>query len=75
MNFKIKLRTSGGGKREVDLPATSVQDAIDQIKELYINCTISDIDLITSNVNNIRLYSHGEQVECDQSLIYRPFTD
>lgn len=75
MKFKVKLRTSGGGKREVDLPATSVQDAIDQTKESYRGCTIVSVDLIPSNINGIRLYDHGQQVECDKSLIYHPFQD
>lgn len=73
MNFKVKLITSGGGKRQIDLPATSVQDAIDQAKESYLGCTIESVDLIPSKMNNIRIYDRGEQTECDRSLIYNPF--
>lgn len=73
MNFKVNLITSGGGKRELDLPATSVQDAINKTKETYSGCIIKSVDLIPSKINNIRIYDRGEQTECDRSLIYHPF--
>lgn len=75
MKFKVKLRTSGGGKREVELPATSVQDAIDQINQSYPGCTILGTDLMPSNINSIRIYDHGQQTKCNKSLIYHPFKD
>ena len=73
MQFLVKLKTNRGGLREVELTASSVQDAIDQAKESYKDCVIRDVDLIPKSRNSIRLYSHGDQTECDASLIYRPF--
>jgi len=75
MRFKVKLITNGGGKRELELPATSVQDAIDQTKESYPGCSIKGVDLIPERLNTVVVYDGGDQKECDWSLIYHPFQD
>jgi len=72
MLFKVKLTTSGGGKRDLEIEATSVQDAKDQASKTYKNCKISDIDLIPKK-GKIRLYSHGDQVEAPADSLYDPF--
>lgn len=76
MTFKVKLFTSGGGRREVELPATSVQDAIDQTMRTYINCKIESVDLIPQKQDSIRIFAgYGEQYEIGRSLIYDPFSE
>jgi len=42
--FVVKLKTNRGGKREVDVPATSISDAENQIRELYKDCEIISTD-------------------------------
>jgi hypothetical protein len=73
MRWSIKLITSGGGKREVELDATSISDAHAQIIESYPGCTITGSDLIPAKITDIRIYDHGQQTTCDRSLIYHPF--
>ena len=75
MRWLIKFRTSGGGKREVELPATSVSDALEQIEETYKGYKLDSIDLIPARPRDIRIYDYGQQVLCDRSLIYDPFKD
>lgn len=36
----VQLVTKRGGKREIELPATSVEDALNSIRDLYVGCTI-----------------------------------
>lgn len=72
MRFKVKLTTKGGGKREVEIDATSVQDVKDRVEETYKDCTIQGIDLIPRS-GYVRLYSHGEQLEVPIESIYKPF--
>lgn len=73
MRWKVKLRTNGGGKREIELDATSISDALEQANESYPGCTIEGADLIPKKITVIRIYDHGEQTTCDRSLIYHPF--
>lgn len=75
MRWKVKLRTSGGGKREIELNATSISDAYSQAQESYPGCTIEGADLIPAKITDIRIYDHGEQTTCDRLLIYDPFKD
>lgn len=75
MRFKVKLITSGGGKRELELPATSVQDAIDQANSIYKGCTIEKIDLIPQRSDTIIIFSHGEQFEENRNILYNPFPE
>ena len=75
MKFKVILTTSGGGKRELELPATSVQDAIDQAKESYPGCNIKAVDLIPQGHNTTIIFSYGEQYEVGRSLIYDPWKE
>lgn len=72
MMFKVKLITSGGGQREIEIEATSVQDARDQTTTTYKNCTILDVDLIPKK-GHIRVYASGDQIELPQESIYIPF--
>lgn len=72
MRFKVKLTTKDGGKREIEIDATSVQDAKNQTNETYKDCTIHDVDLIPK-AGYVRLYSHGEQTEAPVETIYEPF--
>lgn len=72
MRFKVKLTTKGGGKREIEIDATSIQDAKDQANETYKDCTIHDVDLMP-RAGYVRLYSHGEQTEAPVETIYKPF--
>lgn len=72
MMFKVKLITSGGGKRELDLEATSVQDARDQVNQTYKNCEITNVDLIPKK-GQIRLFWQGDQIEAPENSLYVPF--
>lgn len=36
----IKIKTKGGGNREVELPATSVEDARKSVQDFYHGCKI-----------------------------------
>lgn len=72
MRFKVKLTTKGGARREIEIDATSVQDARDQTNETYKDCTIHDVDLIPK-AGYLRLYSDGEQTEAPVESIYKPF--
>jgi hypothetical protein len=73
MIFKIKLTTTGGGERNIELPATSVQDAVEQIKKIYPDHKLKDINLIPSRKGTVVVYSNGDQEEIDTSSIYYPF--
>lgn len=72
MRFKVKLTTKSGGEREIEIDATSVQDAKDQTKQTYKDCTIHEVDLIPKE-GYLRLYSDGEQTEAPVESIYKPF--
>lgn len=72
MQFKVNLITGAGGKREITIEGTSVQDASDQMKELYPGYSITNVDLIPKK-NHIRVYQDGEQIEIPQGTIYKPF--
>ena len=73
MRWKIKLRTNGGGKREVELDATSISNALEQVTDTYPGCSIDSADLIPAKMSDIRIYDNGDQTLCDRSLIYHPF--
>jgi hypothetical protein len=72
MRFKVKLKTKDGRKREIEIDATSLQDAREQVNETYKGCTIHNVDLMPK-AGYIRLYSHGEQTEAPVETIYEPF--
>lgn len=46
LKFVVRLLTNRGGVRDVELEATSVQDAYDQANVLYKKCIILHIDLV-----------------------------
>jgi hypothetical protein len=72
MKFKVKLVTSEDEKKELELEATSVQDAKDQANDTYKNCNIVAVDLIPKK-GQIRLFSYGDQVEAPEESLYIPF--
>lgn len=72
MQFKLNITTSGGGKRIIEQEATSVQDAIIQVGEIYKGCTINKVDLIPKE-GYVRIYDNGEQIEAKTNSIYVPF--
>ncbi len=46
LKFVVRLITNRGGRRDLELPASSVQDAVDQARALYKKCVIEHVDLI-----------------------------